>query len=356
MLKKPLSSLLIAALLCLSLTGCAAAYEKYTMSFYDTFDTVVTIIGFARSQAEFDETTARARDLFSRLHRLYDQYTPYAGVTNVYRLNQEAAKSPVRVESELFDLIAYCKETQPLTGGKVNIAMGAVLSVWHDYRDAAEMDPASAALPPLDRLKAAAEHTDIDDVILDPVNQTVYFADPLLKLDVGAVAKGYAAGLAGDMLMQSAMPSFILSAGGNIVAGKAPMDGRLRWGVSVQDPDEAVFGGGGSMDVLYFAGRCAVTSGDYQRFYVVDGERYHHIISPDTLFPATNMRAVTVVTEDSALADLLSTALFLMPPEEAIAFAEGMEGVDALVVTNDRGVLMTDGMSNYAKSLGATSK
>lgn len=356
MLKKSLVSLLIAALFCLSLSGCAAAYEKYTMSFYDTFDTVVTIIGFTRSQAEFDDATARARDLFRRLHCLYDQYTPYEGVNNVFALNRDAAKAPVPVEPELYDLLAYCKQSQALVHGKVNIAMGAVLSIWHDYREAADLDPASAALPPLERLRAAAEHTDIDDLILDPAAQTVFFADPALKLDVGAVAKGYAAGLVGDMLRQSAMPSFILSAGGNIVAGEPPMDGRLRWGVSVQDPDQSIYGDGDLMEVLYFANRCAVTSGDYQRFYVVDGVRYHHIISPDTLFPATTMRAVTVVAEDSALSDLLSTALFLMTPDEAIAFAERLEDVDALVVTNERDILMTDGMKNYAKSLGATSK
>ncbi len=356
MLKKAFSIILVFALLSVSLSGCAVSYEKYTMSFYDTFDTVITIIGFAPSQAIFDEETKAAHDLFLRLHRLYDQYTPYPGINNVYRLNSEAANAPVKVEKELFELLAYCKDMQPMTEGTVNIAMGAVLSIWHDYRDAADYDPANAQLPPMDRLQAAAGHTDISDMILDQENMTVFFADPLLKLDVGAVAKGYAAGLVGDYLKQSRMPSFILSAGGNIVAGDAPLDGRLRWGVSVQDPDQAVYGAGELMDVLYFANRCAVTSGDYQRYYVVDGVKYHHIISPDTLYPATNMRAVTVVAEDSALSDLLSTALFLMEPEKAIAFAEALDGVDALVVRNDRSLLMTDGMANYAKSLGATSK
>lgn len=356
MWKRSFCLLLMTALLCLSLGGCASANEKYTMSFYDTFDTVITIIGFATSQRVFDETTARAREMFMRLHRLYDQYTPYTGINNIYLLNREAAKAPVEVEEELFNLIKYCKEKQPLLDGKVNIAMGAVLSIWHDYRDAADYDPSDAKLPPMEELQRAAAHIDFDDVLLDEENRTVFYADPLLKLDVGAVAKGYAAGLVGDMLADSEMPSFILSAGGNIVAGDAPLDGRIRWGISVQDPDASIFGDSELMEVLYFANRCAVTSGDYQRYYVVDGVRYHHIISPDTLFPATHMRAVTVVAEDSAMSDLLSTALFLMPPEEAIAFAERMEGVDALVVTNEHDILMTQGMANYAKSMGATSK
>ncbi len=360
-MRKRILALALAVLLCAPLLGgceADAGYQKFSTSFFDTFDTLITLIGFAKDQATFERAASETRALFTRLHKLYDNYQPYAGVNNLYALNRGAMDAPMQVEPELFDLLAYCKEKQPLLYGTVNVAMGAVLSIWHDYREDGMYDPASAALPPMDRLLAAAEHTDFDDVILDETARTVYYADPKLRLDLGAVAKGYAAQLAGDMLLASDMPSFILSAGGNIVAGEPPKDGRLRWGVTVQDPDGALFATDGSdiLDVLYFTNLSAVTSGDYQRYYVVDDVKYHHIISPDTLMPADFFRAVTVVYPDSGMADLLSTALFLMPQADGLELLARFPGAEAMWVLPDRTVLMSEGMKTFARSQGATSK
>ena len=353
--------LILALTLCVPLSclsGCApASYEKYSMSFFNTFDTVITIIGYAQEEATFERVSQEARRQFERLHEVYDNYNVHEGVNGVYYMNRQAPKGPVRVEPELMDLLLYCKETQPQTRGTVNVAMGAVLRLWHAFRDDAEYDPAAAVLPSMDALRDAAAHTDFDQVLLEPEENIVTYLDPRLQIDLGSVAKGYAAQLVAEWMLGSDMPSFIISAGGNVVAGGPPRDGRLRWGVAVQDPDGLLPGNAaGSLETLFAANMSVVTSGDYQRYVVLDGVRYHHIISPDTLMPANHMRAVTIVTEDAGWADILSTAVFLMPYAEGRAFVDSLEGVEALWVLNDGAMEMTDGMLSMAKSAGASSK
>lgn len=357
---KKTAVLLILLCLCAAfLNGCGAgAEEKYSMSFFGTFDTVVIIQGYPKDQDTFNRVTAEAKAMFERLHKVFDNYNAHEGVYGLYHLNREARNGPVPVEPELMDLLVYCKKMQPMTQGTVNVALGAVLSVWHDYRDEAEFDPADAKVPPMERLREAAEHTDFDDVVLDEKAGTVQYLDPDLKLDLGAVAKGYAAERVAQWMLQSEMPSFIISAGGNVRAGEPPRDGRLRWGVMVQNPDGSVFATAESdiLDTLYLSNLSVVTSGDYQRFYLVDGKRYHHIISPQTLMPGEDVRAVTIVCEDSTYADLLSTALFLMPYEEGRTYVDGLDGVEALWVLPDGTVQMTEGMEKMARSHGAASK
>ena len=332
------------------------AYNKYSFMFFGTFDTAISLIGFAETADEFDRMAKLAEDLFNNYHRQFNQYLPYEGLNNLYTLNQSAAKGPVAVPQVLFDLLSYCKQMQGMTRGTVNIALGSVLSLWHDERENAEENPDKAKLPDPTALKAAAEHTNIDDVILDEAARTVYFRDPLLKLDVGAVAKGYAAELVATALTQAGMQSFIINAGGNVRIGSAPRDGRKGWGIAVQDPDAEIVSPGSSevMDVFYLSDVSVVTSGDYQRYFTVGGKRYHHLISPDTLMPADYMRSVTIITRDSGYADLLSTAVFLMPFEEGLAFVQSLEGVDAVWVLNDRSIHMTEGAISAAYSQGAT--
>lgn len=332
------------------------AHQKFSYVFFDTFDTVITILGYATDKAVFDRAAAEAEAALKHYHQVFDQYHAYEGINNVYTLNQKAADQPVEVPQELFDLLLYCKDMQPQMNGTVNVAMGAVLALWHDARELAEADPDNAKLPDWDRLKEAANHTNMDDVILDQENRTVFFADPKLQLDVGAVAKGYATELAAQQMLKGALSHFIINAGGNVRTGNPPLDGRSNWGVGIQDPDTAILSptDGNVIDVLYMHNLSSVTSGDYQRYFMVDGDRYHHIIDPDTLMPAKYMRAVTVLTEDSSLADMLSTALFLMPQEEGEAFLKNLGmPVEALWVLNDGRVIMTDGAKKMAHSRGA---
>lgn len=354
-MKKLAAGALLALLLVALCLPAGAVMNKYSTMYLDSFDTVITLIGYAESEETFNEQADQVHEMFLYMHKLFDTYNSYEdeGIVSIFTLNERAAQEPVAVDPILFSLLTFCKANYALCHEQVNVAMGSVLSIWHEYREAGLADPEHAQLPPMEALEAASGHMNIDDLVLDEENMTVYFADPQLRLDVGAVAKGYATELISQMLLAGPMPSFIISAGGNVRTGISPQDGRKAWGVGIQDPDGSVFGLSDYVEVLYIHDISVVTSGDYQRYYEVDGQRYHHLIDPETLMPDTDFRSVSIITEDSGYADMLSTAAFLMPYEESRAFIESLDGVDAIWLFPDGSMQMTDGAMKVAKSCGA---
>ena len=173
-----------------------------------------------------------------------------------------------------------------------------------------------------------------DSVVIDEAASTVFLTDPNVRLDVGAVAKGWAAQRAAE----TAPEGFLISVGGNICATGPKDESGSPWIVAVQDPDN----GEEYLHTLELTKGNVVTSGDYQRTFTVDGKAYHHIIDPDTLYPGEYWRSVTVVCADSGTADALSTALFLLPEDEGQALLESY-GAEALWVGADGSVTCSSG-------------
>ena len=372
MVKRLLCAGCAAVLLAASLAGCGstasassaasasadpamAGWEKYTASWYDVFDTVTTVIGYASSEEEWDRQMDALHQDLAEYHQLYDIYNHYEGVTNLYDLNRSAAQGPVAVDQRIMDLLVESREMYKTTSGQMNVAFGAVLSVWHDYREAGLNDPDSAQLPPMEQLTAASEHCSIDDLVLDEEAGTVYFADDQLQLDVGSVGKGYAVEMVARAAEERGLASAILSVGGNVrIIGHKP-DGS-RWTAGIQDPwASAELAGQVVNDApylvsVYMKDMALVTSGDYQRFYEVDGKRYNHIIDPDTLMPADHFSAVAVLVPDSGLGDCLSTGLFCLPLEDGQALVESLDGVEAMWMLKDGSVVYSSGFGDFVKA------
>lgn len=304
--------LLIGLILCL-LTGCAApaGEEKptiYEASFLTLFDTVTVIKGPAESAEAFGETAQAIHDELLYYHRLFDVYHDYEGLNNLKTVNDQAGIAPVEVDEAIVALLTDCKYYYELTGGRVNVAMGSVLYLWHEARNEGLDDIANAKLPDMEALEAASVHTSMDAIVIDAETGTVFISDPEVRLDVGAVAKGWAAQRAAE----HAPAGMLMSVGGNVCATGPKYQG-TPWVIGVRDPAGAA---DDYLHTLYVSGGSVVTSGDYQRTYMVEGKLYHHIIDPDTLMPSEYWRSVTVVSPDSGLADALSTALFLLDREE----------------------------------------
>ncbi len=282
------------------------------------------------SEEEFARILALADAALDNFHKLFDIYNLYEGVVNIKTINDNAGGGAIRVSPELFAFLKYSKEMYYLTRGEVNIAMGAVLSIWHDYR----MGEIGETLPDMAILSAAAEHTDIEKLVLDEENLTVELLDPEMSLDVGAIAKGYSVERLAELLIGQGCDSYVINAGGNIrIIGKKP-DGS-EWETGIKDP----LNPNGIVYRFYLSDSAVATSGGYERFYEVEGKRYHHIIDKETLMPAEHFASVSVITPDSSLADTLSTALFNMTLEEGRALVESLEGVRAVWVTHSGEVI-----------------
>lgn len=330
-------------LVCL-LTGCRSGEteaKRYQATFLDLFDTVTSIVGFAESEEAFQEKIQPVYEELLEYHQLFDIYHTYDGINNLKTVNDQAGESPVVVDERIISLLLDCREYYEVTGGKVNAAMGSVLFLWHEARNDGLNDPQHAALPDAEELKEAAGHMDFDAVVIDEEASTVFLTDPKTRLDVGAIAKGWAA----QKVSEQAPEGLLLSVGGNVCATGAKDSDGTPWVVGIQDPD------GDSDDylhTLYVTEGSVVTSGDYQRTYVVDGKQYHHIIDPDTLYPSEYWRAVSIVCMDSGVADMLSTALFLLPLEEGQELLEQYDAV-AMWVGLDGSISYSPGFKEIIK-------
>lgn len=306
---------------------------KYTATFLDIFDTRTEIVGYATTEDEFSNQAQIIKERLVFYNNLYDIYNDYDGVNNIKTINDNAGIAPVEVDDEIINLLKFSKEMYQVTDGKVNVAMGSVLSIWHEYREYGSDNPDSASLPDLADLQAANEHTNIDDVIIDEKAHTVYLADPNMSLDVGSTGKGYACQRVMDYCRQQGMDNILLSLGGNISGLGTRIDG-TSFRVAIQNPDlnsseEYIE----KLDIT--DGQCVVSSGDYQRYYVVDGKVYCHIINPETLYPADTFAAVSILTNDSGKADAYSTALYNMTLEEGLEFVNSQDDVEAMWVYHD---------------------
>ncbi len=328
------------------LTGCqtTSKLERYEIQYMDVFDTVTTIIAYSESEEEFREQAEAVYSELKTYHELYDIYNDYAGINNMKTINDKAGMEPVEVDKKIIELLVLAKEMYEKTDGKINVAYGSVLSVWHKYRTEGLDNPENAKLPSMAELEQAAQYTDINKVVIDVEASTVYLEEKGMSLDVGAIGKGYAAQKAGEAAKNAGMTSFLISVGGNIVSEGTRADG-ASWKLGIQNPDTE----SSKAYVLKVAlnGDTLVTSGNYQRFYLVDGKQYHHIINPDTKMPADYFAAVSIITKDSGIADALSTAVYNMPLEDGKAFIETLEDTEAIWILEDGSQIYTEGFEKY---------
>ena len=334
-------------LVALLLTGCSAPVpeadttQQYTATFLTLFDTVTTIIGRGESEEAFKETTQAIHDDLLYYHQLFDIYNDYDGVNNIKTVNDNAGIVPVKVDQAIIDLLKDCKSYYDLTNGRVNVMMGSVLDLWHVARNDGINDPQRAKLPDMEALQKAAEHISIDALLIDEDASTVFITDPDARLDVGAIAKGWATQRAAE----NAPKGMLLSVGGNVCATGPKLSDGTPWVIGIQDPDAA----DKNLHTVFVTENSVVTSGDYQRTYWVEGKPYHHIIDPDTLMPGAYWRSVSIVCPDSGLADALSTALFLLDREVGEALAAQC-GAEVLWVAADGTEYMTEGFEKMLRT------
>ena len=325
-----------------SLVSCDEAdvkSEPMTKQYYDLFNTVSVIYSYAGDSREsFGRNCSVAETVLRDYHKLFDVYYEYDGITNLATVNRMAGEGPLKVDERLIDFLLYAKEMYALTGGRTNIALGSVLSLWHDAREGADEDGASTP-PTEEALREASLHTSIDSIVIDKEAFTVEITDPALSIDVGAIGKGYAVERAKEALIAHGVTSYVINVGGN-VAAIGTKDGKDGWKTAIKNPNNP---SEYALCVMISDTSC-VTSGNYERYFIHGGKRYHHVIDPETLMPSEYFASVTVITEDSALADTLSTALFVMSYEDGLSLISSLSGVEAVWIYGSGEIKYTDGV------------
>lgn len=311
-------------------SSCAAnleerEYTRFSTSTLTIFDSVTSILGYATSQEEFDffSNEIILQELF-HFHRLFNKFNSFDGVNNIKTINENAGIKPVEVHPSIIELLLLGMEAYYQTDGIVNIAIGSVTNIWRQHA-------VTNTLPQMDILIEASKLTRIEDVIIDVNASTVFLRHEGMHLDIGSIGKGFAIEKAAQAAIDAGFESFTLSIGGDARITNAPKsEGRYSWGVGVINPENP----SEFIEAVFLTNTSIVTSGDYMRYFMVDGTRYHHIINPRTLMPANTARSVTVIYPCSIVAENLSLAAFILPLEEAKILIQS-HGAEAIWVLED---------------------
>ncbi len=347
MFRRIISSILI-IVFSFSLASCGKTEKKrYEAQFLELFDTVTQIVAYTDSKKDFTKQSQLIYDTLKEYHQLYDIYNDYPGINNIKTVNDNAGIKPVKVDKKIIDLLLFAKKWYKDTDGNLNVALGAVLKIWHNHREAGIEDEALATLPGMEELKEAKKHTDINKVIIDEENSTVFLEDPKMSLDVGGVGKGYATEQACLNAEKNGFVSGLISVGGNVraIGGKGTAEDF--WNVGVQNPDKESMEK--TLEIAYLKDMSLVSSGIYERYYIVNGKQYHHIIDPETLFPADHYAQVTILTKDSGVADAAAKAAFILPFDRALDYINAFPDIEAMWVFKDGTIRYSNGFGGFLK-------
>lgn len=327
-MKKRLFCFALTFCLLLSFSSCTYQNTSSTPSqceWYDLFDTYCTFTCYDDlSDEAFQDLSSGLHDFLYEFHKETDIYHDFEGTEGLYELNQRAGTAEgVTIGSQLMDFLTFAKKAYDTTQGRVNVMMGSVTSLWEKARE-------EKVLPDEEALREAGQHRDIGSLQLDPENGTALITDSAARIDVGALAKGWAGDMAKEYLKEKGVSHYLLNLGGNIVTHGKPLGtGRDYFSIGVQDADAEE---GTYAETLSIQDKAVVTSGDYQRYVDIGGTRYHHLIDPDTLYPASYHHSVTVVCESSCMADMLSTALFVCSEEKGSSILEPLQKSEIITV------------------------
>ncbi len=317
-------------LICISVLAFASCNKQTVMqseTYYDMFDTYVTVIAYEDDSVVFEENCKKIKNTLRECSELFDIYREYDGYNNLCTVNKNAGRAPVLVDEKIISLCEYGISMYEKTDGKLNIAIGSVTRIWHELRELEKSGGEGVSLPNDATLQAADMHTDISKIKIDRENMTVYLEDAEMSLDVGAIAKGFAADEVVKMLSEDGISDgYALNIGGNIIVVGEKQKG-VPWQMSVQSPYEEESSRLARIEV---SGASLVTSGTYERYFTLNEKKYHHIIDPETLYPSEHFDSVSVLGASSTLCDALSTALFCMPLEDGMALVAKTDGVEAL--------------------------
>lgn len=334
---KPGCLLIAVCVAAMSLAGCGK--EKVATRTDFALDTVITIAAYGQP----DESVLK--EPFNRIRELDNKLNAFSEDSEISKINAAAGVEPVVVSEDTFNVVKKGLEYSQKTDGAFDITIGPLVDLWKIEA------PGEGVVPDQSDIDAAKALVDYRKVVLDEADRSVFLKDLGMKLNLGAIAKGYIGDEVKAVLQSEGVERAIINLGGNVVliGGKS---GREPFAVSVEDPEDPLDNGGASsastIGVLKERDNAIVTSGDYERYFIgQDGKKYHHILNPKTGYPAeSGLHQVTVIADASVDTDALSTSFFLMGLDRSLAYIHEAEGIEAVFVTEDNRIVATKGLEN----------
>lgn len=243
--------------------------------------------------------------------------------SQTYRINQNAGIAPVKVEKELYDLIKRSLKVSVLTDGYFDISYASLDKVW-DFSKTYTTPPDEALI------KASVKKIDYQKIVLNDSDTSVYLLKKGMKIGFGAIGKGYAANRAKAILEQNGIKAGVVNAGGDLISWGLNSSGK-EWTVGIADPNNE----GQVLMWLDASDLAVVTSGDYQRYVLIEGKRYAHIINPRTGWPVQGIKSVTILCPDAELADALATSVFVLGKQRGLKLINQLNGIDCLIIDDN---------------------
>lgn len=315
------------------LPSCESREKVYKKSRI-TMDTIVAITVSSSAERKAEKAIDSAFDELDRLGKIFNFFSTDSEVALI---NRNAGIKPARVSKETLGIIEKALYASENTGGAFDISIGPAAALW-DFH--------AKTIPPGSALKEKLKLVGYKNIIIDRVNSTVFLKKKGMMIDLGGIAKGYAADKAVEILKKSGIRSGIVAVAGDIKTFGTKPGGGL-WRVGINNPrknngNKEIFA------VVSLTDTAISTSGDYERFFVKDGIRYHHILDPKTGSPSYECRSVSVITKDGAFADSFSTGIFILGPRKGIAALKKL-GFDGIIVDKNGGISVTDGLKGKIK-------
>ncbi len=306
------------------LTACAAAEEKVTATGF-FFDTVVTITLNNTSQSTVDNILQICGEYEELLSKTVEG-------SDVWRINHSEGQ-PVTVSQHTLNILDVASKFSGLSEGAFDVTVAPIVELW-------DFTGNTAVLPDAQEIK---DRLALVGYQMIQVNGDMVTLPAGMAVDFGGVAKGYIADRIAEYCRESGVKSGILNFGGNVVVLGEKPDGEP-WKVGIQDPRSNT---GTSIAAVSVRGKSVVTSGIYERGFTLDGVRYHHLLDPDTGWPAQNeLASVTIISDSSADGDALSTSCFVLGLEKGMALIDSLDGIEAIFIDRDNKITTSSGFEN----------
>ncbi|MBI9102766.1 MAG: FAD:protein FMN transferase [Spirochaetales bacterium] len=279
-------------------------------------------------------------ELFNDIFKQISEYESLLSVniedSQVAAVNRAAGLESVNVDSRVMDVVLQGLEYSKLSEGRFDITIGPLVDLWHIGHE-------DARIPEEAEIESVLPLIDYTSVLVDPGSEMISLPEPGMSMDLGGIAKGYIADRISEMLIKAGRESALINLGGNVlVVGSKPDGTPFRIGVQNPDSDRGEY-----LGIVSVESKSVVSSGAYERFLEVDGKTYHHILDPFTGYPVeTDIDQVTIISERSVDGDGLSTTVFTLGRDKGMALIESIEGVDAILITADKKVFLSEGLSD----------